>query len=230
MRLLEREGELAEVETALHAALAGRGGLIVVEGSPGIGRLALPACGGTVRAGARCPTADRARAGASASSPSARCGSCSSRGPAATSEERNRLFAGASTPARQLFETAAPRSGLAADPEFATLNALYWLLAGLADAEPLALVIDDAHWLDSPSLRLLDFLGRGSRSSPPPRSSPPDRTPRTTPGRPLGRLLADPASCVIRPRSALTGSRSRSSFRRASASSRTRPSLRPARR
>ena len=41
------------------------------------------------------------------------------------------------------------------------LHGLYWLVAALAEAaEPLLLVIDDAHWADAPSLRFVDFLAR----------------------------------------------------------------------
>jgi DNA-binding CsgD family transcriptional regulator len=37
---------------------------------------------------------------------------------------------------------------------------LYWLTANLADAGPLVLMVDDAHWGDRASLRFLDFLAR----------------------------------------------------------------------
>lgn len=43
---------------------------------------------------------------------------------------------------------------------FATLNALYWLTAGLAEEHPLALLVDDAHWADAASLRFLLYLAR----------------------------------------------------------------------
>ena len=41
---------------------------------------------------------------------------------------------------------------------FAILHALYWLVARLAEREPLLLVVDDAHWADEPSLRFLVYL------------------------------------------------------------------------
>ena len=47
-----------------------------------------------------------------------------------------------------------------ADASFATLHGLYWLVAALAESEPLLLVVDDAHWADAPSLRFVDFLAR----------------------------------------------------------------------
>ena len=47
---------------------------------------------------------------------------------------------------------------VAPDPSFAVLHGLYWLCANLAAEQPLALVVDDAHWADRASLRFLAFL------------------------------------------------------------------------
>lgn len=44
-----------------------------------------------------------------------------------------------------------------ADP-FAALDALYWSLAARAEERPVALLVDDVHWVDDPSLRWLHFL------------------------------------------------------------------------
>ena len=40
------------------------------------------------------------------------------------------------------------------------LHGLYWLVANLADETPVVIVVDDAHWADEPSLRLLSYLAR----------------------------------------------------------------------
>ncbi|HST43316.1 MAG TPA: hypothetical protein VLK58_27570, partial [Conexibacter sp.] len=44
------------------------------------------------------------------------------------------------------------------DSPFPVLDALYRLTAALAAARPLVLLLDDAHWADAPTLRLVDFL------------------------------------------------------------------------
>ena len=40
------------------------------------------------------------------------------------------------------------------------MHGLYWLVANLAAEAPLALLVDDAHWADTPSLRFLAYLAR----------------------------------------------------------------------
>ena len=43
---------------------------------------------------------------------------------------------------------------------FAIVHGLYWLVATLAELQPLALLIDDAQWADAPSLRFLAYLAQ----------------------------------------------------------------------
>jgi DNA-binding CsgD family transcriptional regulator len=162
--LLERGDELARIESALAGARAGRGTFVVIEGPAGIGKTAL---------------LDAARAAALASGMRV----LRSRG---TELERDFAFgvvrqlfepalAEASEPKRA--DLLYGPSGVAADllglpgapsaddpyragvdPSYAILHGLYWLCANLAAADPLCLVIDDAHWVDAPSLRYLAFL------------------------------------------------------------------------
>jgi DNA-binding CsgD family transcriptional regulator len=73
-------------------------------------------------------------------------------------DERDRLFAGAAGLARPLFE-AVPDRAAADDRLFARFHGLHWLCARLAEARPLALLVDDAHWADEHSLRFLEYLG-----------------------------------------------------------------------
>ena len=46
------------------------------------------------------------------------------------------------------------------------LHGLYWLVADLAEPGPLALLVDDAHWLDAASARFLVYLARRIESLP----------------------------------------------------------------
>ena len=153
--LLERDGELERIGRALERARGGHGSVLAVEGPAGIGKTQLLAA---TRAAAR----ERGM-----------------RVLRARGAELEQEFAFGV--ARQLLEPAlAERSGderravlqgpaaLAggvlglgdAEPatSFAVLHGLYWLIADLAAEHPLCLVVDDAHWADAPSLRLLAFL------------------------------------------------------------------------
>jgi DNA-binding CsgD family transcriptional regulator len=153
VELLERERELAAVETLLQH----QGGLLVVEGGVGLGKTALleVACG---RARERGYEVLRSRG----------------------SELETEFAFGV---VRQLFErrllTAGPveRQALLAGPAgalgpllvgdllegppdraFAVLHGLYWLAVNVAASRPLLLVVDDGHWADYASLRWLAYL------------------------------------------------------------------------
>jgi DNA-binding CsgD family transcriptional regulator len=198
--LLDRDGELTELEAALEGALAGRGELAVVEGPPGIGKSELLRA--TVerarRRGARVLTAR----GVEVEHDLAFGGVRQLLEPvveAASPEGAERLFSGAARPATRLFEQGAREATPPLDLEFATHNALYWVLASLADAEPLVLAVDDAHWLDAPSLSLVGFLAPRIGELPALAlvATRPlqDGVGETV----LGRILTDPASRLIRP-------------------------------
>jgi len=162
--LLERNQELARIESALAEARTGHGRFLVIEGPVGMGKTALLAAARTAAAegGMRV---------------------LRSRG---TELERDFAYG----VVRQLFEpplveaaeleradllqgAAGVAAGLLAfpgappahdspspdvDPSFAILHGLYWLCANLAAVGPLCLVVDDAHWADAASLRYLAFL------------------------------------------------------------------------
>src|SRR2546425_631610 len=46
------------------------------------------------------------------------------------------------------------------DEAFALMHGLYWLTANLADRTPLLIAVDDAHWVDGPTLRFLHYLAQ----------------------------------------------------------------------
>ena len=54
----------------------------------------------------------------------------------------------------------------AADAQFRLFEAVSRSLTGLADDRPVLVVLDDLHWADEPSLRLLGFLARALAAKP----------------------------------------------------------------
>lgn len=161
--LVEREGELAVVRTLVEDAAAATARVAVVEGPPGIGKSGLLA-------------ALRAEAEAQG------CRVLFARG---TELERafpfgvvRQLFealvvdeslevrlAGAAESAAAVFRAPAEQ-GAPEDASFAVLHGLYWLTLNLAADRPLALVVDDLHWVDVPSLRFLAYLGHRLEGQP----------------------------------------------------------------
>jgi DNA-binding CsgD family transcriptional regulator len=158
--LLEREAELALLDSLLGEARAGRGRIAVVEGTAGIGKTRLLA---EARAAA---SEDHMRVLA------ARGGLLERELPfgivrqwfelplrRSDAGERESLLAGAAALARPILELEA-----GADPtldrSYSVLHGLYWLTSNLAERAPLVLAVDDAHWADLPSLRFIDYFAR----------------------------------------------------------------------
>ena len=77
----------------------------------------------------------------------------------AGADERGSLLVGPAAAAARLLLGKSVEA-LAGDTSFAILHGLYWLAANLSAARPLLLAIDDAHWVDEPSLRWLTYLAR----------------------------------------------------------------------
>lgn len=161
VELLERQREQAALSASIAAACGGAGRLVAVEGAAGIGKTALL---GVARVEAE-------QAGMSV---------LVARGSelerefahgivrqlfetvvaAASASEREELLAGAAKQAAALLGQAdhAPISADGVDSSFAVLHGVFWLTANLCARGPLALVVDDLHWADSPSLRFLAYL------------------------------------------------------------------------
>ena len=158
-RLLERHGQLRELEAAFQDASSGRGRLIVVEGAAGAGKSALIA--------EACQQADgldlrvlRARSGELEREYAFGVVRQLFEPVLAATEvaERRRLLAAAAGPAEWILSPDPQAPSERGGAGFAALNGIYWLAANLAGAQPLLLVVDDAHWADSSSLRALNFL------------------------------------------------------------------------
>ena len=83
--------------------------------------------------------------------------------------DRVLLLDGPAAAARALFgadDRGEAGSGPGPDAGFAITHALYWLALRLGDREPLLVVVDDAHWVDDPSLRWLIYLSARVAEAP----------------------------------------------------------------
>jgi DNA-binding CsgD family transcriptional regulator len=151
--LLERGAELAGIDGLLAAACDGRGAVVVIEGPPGIGKSALMrAC--LQRAAALGMESLQAR-GDDVSMESSFAAIRELLAPAADAG----AFSGSAGLAAPVFQGEAEVAP-EAERAIAVLHGLYWLIADRCDHGPVALLVDDAHWLDPASARFLLYLAR----------------------------------------------------------------------
>jgi DNA-binding CsgD family transcriptional regulator len=155
--LLERESELARLTDTLRSASSSRGRLTLIEGHAGIGKSRLLA-----------ELRSRADAAVVLSAQGSPLETDFPFGVAlqlvepaiarATPAERTALLSGAAAAAKPLLEgAAAPPAGVD-ERLFSIVHGLFWLIANIAQREPLLVCVDDAHWVDPPSLRLVAYL------------------------------------------------------------------------
>jgi hypothetical protein len=159
--LLERDGELEQVDRLLSAARDGVGSVADVEGPAGIGKSQLLAAiraradaGGYVVASARGSEFETEMAFGVAR------------------QLLEPLVRNAGAPRRgQLLQGAARAGALTlgledAEPltdRFDAIHGLYWICANAAREQPLAILVDDAHWADDGSVAWLGYLARRVR-------------------------------------------------------------------
>ncbi|MDW5592723.1 AAA family ATPase [Conexibacter stalactiti] len=199
--LLERERELAQLDALVDEAVAGRGGLALIEGPAGIGKSRLlaalreRAADRMLVLGARCGELERDFSFGAVRQlfePLLRAdaGGC----------ERPNLLVGAAAPAAGVLGgPAADDATAAAEGSFAVLHGLYWATLELAEERPLLLAFDDLQWSDRPSLRFLAYLARRLESTPvlvamTVRSTDPGSDPNL-----LAEIAADPLCVPVRP-------------------------------
>jgi DNA-binding CsgD family transcriptional regulator len=157
--LLERGAELAGLDGLLATACDGSGALVVIEGPPGIGKSALlRACAGHA---AQLGMESLQARGDDVSMESSFAVMRELLAPAVGPD----AFRGSARLAAPVFvgeADVAPE----ADRAVAVLHGLYWLIADRCDQGPVALLVDDAHWLDQASARFLLYLARRIDSLP----------------------------------------------------------------
>jgi predicted ATPase len=164
-----REAELAGLTADLEATLAGRGGVVLLAGEPGIGKTRLAeelataaAARGALALWGRCwegegapafwPWVQIIRAHVQAADPAAL---------------RQEMGAGAADIAQlvpalreRLPDLPAPPPTEPKAARFRLFDSLAGFLRAAAARRPLLLVLDDLHWADAPSLALLRFVSR----------------------------------------------------------------------
>src|SRR4051812_8234161 len=160
--LLERASELDGLDEALRGARAGAGSLVLVQGPGGIGKTALLT---EIRRRADAHGLSVLRARAQELEREFGFGVVRqllepvlAR---ASPEQREQLLDGAAALAARplgLLQTPAEEPSSDSGEPFAVLHGLYWLTANVAARDPVAIVVDDAHWADGASLRFLGFL------------------------------------------------------------------------
>jgi DNA-binding NarL/FixJ family response regulator len=155
--LLQRDAELSALGRQLGAVHAGTGRVIIVDGPAGIGKSSLLA--------ATADTAEAAgirilRASASPLEQDAGWGIARQLFAPVRGVEWEGLAVGAAALARRALDADEAEPVRGGDAMHAATHGLTWLAAGLAERGPTALVVDDVHWADAPSLRWLVGLGR----------------------------------------------------------------------
>jgi DNA-binding CsgD family transcriptional regulator len=153
-QLLEREFEIAELTGALDAAAAGSGRAVVLSALAGMGKSALLAAVGT-EAASRGFHVLRARGiEVERDVPLGLAGQL-------FDSLRQTLPPDRRADISELLTTRRPDGGDVAarvGPPGGALHRMYWFLADLSDARPVALLVDDVHWGDEASLAFLAFL------------------------------------------------------------------------
>lgn len=159
--LLERDRELGVLASTIARATEGSGSLLLVEGPAGIGKTRLLAETAQVADQRGCLVRH------------ARGGEMERDMPfgvvrqlfeplieRASEVDRDAWLSGSARRALTALGAFAPDTLETATDPFAAINGLYWLSANLASSQPVVLIIDDAQWSDSISLRFAAFLAR----------------------------------------------------------------------
>jgi DNA-binding NarL/FixJ family response regulator len=158
MKLVERESELDALTTLVDGLAAGKSRAALIEGPAGIGKTRLLAEARRVAEERGIPSLGARGSELEREFP---FGVVRQLIEPALLQRPNRteLFEGAAEIAQAVFAPPGTES-LGGDASFAVLHGLYWLTLDLVGDRPLLLTIDDLHWCDRPSLRMLAYVVR----------------------------------------------------------------------
>ena len=162
--LIERDVELRLIEAALTAAIAGSGNGLLIRSPAGMGKTALLEAGKAM-ARQRGMRVLSARGGLLEHE-------------FAFGVVRQLLFAvgldpalsaraldGAGIGASSMLNDDGPAPAIP-DGTFGLAYSIFWALVNIAGDGPLCLIVDDLHWADGPSIRVLDFVLRRVQDAP----------------------------------------------------------------
>jgi DNA-binding NarL/FixJ family response regulator len=159
--LLDRDAELAELGERLARVRGGAGRVIVVEGPAGIGKSALlAACArdeGTIVLRARCSPLEQQAAWGTARQLFE---------PLRGRGDWAELTAGAAALAERALAPGLAEPAPGGDAMHSAARGLVWLVSNLAERGAAAIVVDDVHWSDAPSLRWLVLLAHSLEELP----------------------------------------------------------------
>ena len=158
--LCERSRELGVIEDVVADTTSATGGLTVIRGVPGIGKTALLRAAATIGAESGLSVLEACGAELESGFEWGIVRQLLARGARERGAEGVPLrgtAALAATALREEWEGAAPGEGAAPD-RFAVEHGLYWHVAELSERRPLLLLVDDAQWADTASLRFLAHL------------------------------------------------------------------------
>jgi class 3 adenylate cyclase/DNA-binding CsgD family transcriptional regulator len=198
--LLERDAELAALHAVVDAASTGVGRVVAIEGRSGVGKTRLVAEARSLAGSAGfevlvARSADLEQEFAYGVVRQLFEPFLASLPP----EQRDEALSGTASLAQRLFGDEEMTGDASGDISFAVLHGLYWLAANIASRRPAAIVIDDLHWTDAPTLRWLSFLGRRLDGLPllvVLGLRPPEQSVETEL---LTELISDPTVLLIRP-------------------------------
>ncbi|HEX8122275.1 MAG TPA: AAA family ATPase [Solirubrobacteraceae bacterium] len=160
---LERDAELAALRDAVVRAAAGSGELVVVEAAAGLGKSRLLDEAAACAAGAGLDVLSARGMELERAFPFGVALQLFAPALARLDDaERAELLTGAARLAAPLFEEGgrSAHDAPSAAGDFSVMHGLYWLASNLAERAPLALLVDDAHWADEPTLRLCVYLAQ----------------------------------------------------------------------